>query len=96
MRAQFRSLSVRFEQMHDIGWWAALAEFGSHELHMGVDMFEEQLVAGAEVIEPPLTGWRPCESALRAFPVACEAHFALLAISRQSIALVQPKPALLL
>jgi hypothetical protein len=84
------------EHLHDIGRRPALPEFGSHELHVGVDMLEEQPVAGTQIIEPPLTGRRSCESALRAFTVACEADFALLAVSRQGIALVQPEPALLL
>ena len=73
-----------------------MPEFGSHELHIGADMFEEQLVAGAQIIKPPLIVRRSCESVLRAFPVACEADFALPAISRQGIALVLAKPALLL
>ena len=84
------------EQLHHIGRWAALPEFGGHELHVRVDTFEEQLIASTQVIEPPLTVRRSCKSVFGAFTVACEAHFALLAISRQGIALVQAEPALLI
>ena len=71
-----------------------MPEFGSHELHVGIDVFEEQLVAGTQIIEPPLTVRRSCESVLRAFAVAGEPHFALPAIARQGVALVLSEPAL--
>jgi hypothetical protein len=39
-------------KLHDLGWRAPAAQLLRHEAHCGVDVVEEVLVAGAEVVEP--------------------------------------------
>lgn len=58
-----------------------------HDLHCRVDVPEEFLVAGAEIVEPPFAVGRPGESVLGALAVASEADTAISAVLRERIAL---------
>ena len=68
----------------------------AHCLHRFVDVVEEDLEAGAEVVEAGLPVRCRYESVLRAAAVTCEAHFALATILRQCGQLVLPKLQLLI
>ena len=93
---RFRSLSRPSKHPHDIRWRTALPEFRSHEPHVRVDVFKEELISCTQIIQAPLTVGRSRESVLGAFPVAGEAYLALPAVSRQAVALIQAEAALLL
>jgi hypothetical protein len=80
---------------HDVGGGALVAEFVGHESHVGVDVFEEELVACAEVIQSGLAVGGQDEAMLGALAVAGKAHVALTAIARQGVAFVEAKAVLL-
>ncbi len=67
-----------------------------HEPHRPVDVVEERLEAGAQVVEAGIAVRRRDEPVLRAAAVARETHVALEAVLRQRVAFVEPELALLL
>ena len=58
-----------------------------HDLHRGVDVFEEFLVGWAQVVEAPFAVRRPGEAMLGALAVAGETNTAIAAILWQAVAL---------
>ena len=93
---RFSSLSTLSQHLHDIRRRAALPEFGSHELHVRIDVFKEQLISGTQIVKAPLAVGRSRESVLGALAVAGKADFAFTAVARQAVALIQAEAALLL
>src|SRR5262249_17478036 len=79
------SLSTPF---HDIGWSSFLTELFRHESHEWVDVFEENLIALAEIIQAFLPIWRAKEAMFGTFSIAGKTIIAFAAISRQRIVLV--------
>ena len=66
----------------------AAPEQAGHELHREIDVVEERLEPGAQVVQPRLTIRRHDEAILRTFAVTGEAHVAFPAVTRQRIPLV--------
>ena len=60
-----------------------MAEFARHEFHVGVNVFEEELVARAEVIQSGLAIGGQDEAMFGALAVAGKADVALTAVARQ-------------
>ena len=75
------------KNLHDFGGWPLGAIQVGHDLHCGVDVPEEFLVGGAEVVESPLAVGCPGEAVLWALPIAGESHFAVAAVLWQPVAL---------
>jgi len=49
-RVRFRSLSTLPNHLHYVSRRAALPEFGSHELHVRIDVLKEQLISGTQIV----------------------------------------------
>src|SRR5262252_561441 len=81
---------VRCVERDDVGRCRTLPQLLGHETHRRVDVVEEVLVAGAEVVEARLAVGRLHEAVLRAAAVAGEADVALETVARQRLALVEP------
>src|SRR4029079_1667016 len=73
---------------------AVLGEQPTHDPHRTVDVVEEVLEAGAEVVEAGVAGRGFDEAVLGTAAVTREAHVALEAIGRQAVALVEAELAL--
>ena len=56
------------------------AESVGHQAHDAVDVGEERLVAGAQVVEAFVAVRSECEPVLRTFTIACEPHLAVEAV----------------
>ena len=67
----------------------------SHEFHRKINMVEEQLETGTQVIKPRIAVGGHEEAVLRALAVAGKAHVAFAAEIRQRVALVQAELQLL-
>src|SRR4051794_5713502 len=65
------------EHSHDVGGGAVVAEEVGHDLHVRVDVVEEALVGGAEVVEALFAGGGADEAVLGALAVAGEADLAV-------------------
>src|SRR5438874_9769525 len=78
------------DQHHLCRGTVAAQELGHHP-HRLIDMFEECLVARAQVIQPWLSIRRLDEAVLGTLAVAGEAHLALTAVLWQAMTLVQAK-----
>src|SRR5262249_10688862 len=76
------------DPFHDVGWRSCLAELLRHECHVWIDVFEENLIALAKIIQAFLSIWRTEETMFGAFTIASETIIAFAAVSRQCIALV--------
>src|SRR6185437_470646 len=76
---------------HDVGWRAPLLKLLHHELHIRSDVAKEQLVTGAQIVQPGLSIRSFQKTMFWAFAVACETDVAFAAITRQHGALVQSK-----
>ena len=64
-------------------------------MHVAVDVREEGLVSGAQVVEPGLTIGREYEAVLRALAIAGEADIAVDALPGQRVAFGVAERALL-
>ena len=80
---------------HDLGRGAVLGEERSDDPHRAVDVVEEVLEAGAQVVQPRIAVGRLDEPVLGAAAVAREPHVALPAVARERVALVEPELPLL-
>ena len=78
----------------DLGRCAIPREQSGHRAHGLVDVVEEVLEAGAEVVESRLAVGRRGEAVFRAAAVACEAHVTLAALARERGTLVLAERAL--
>ena len=76
------------QQVHDLIRVTTAAQQFSHQSHRAVDVVEEQLVSGAQVVQPRLAIWGMDEAVARAFAITGEQHFALAAVLGQAVELV--------
>ena len=88
--------TLRGVQLHDLVGPAALTKQAGHDLHRGVDMVEEELVAGTQVVEPGLASRGRDEPVTRALTVAGEQNVTIPTILGQAVQLVLPERPLLL
>lgn len=68
---------------HDLRGSAAHAEEGGHRAHRRIDVREEFLVAGAEIIQPRFAARGAQKAVLGALAVTGESHRALATVARQ-------------
>jgi len=80
---------------HDGSHILPATEQVSHEPHGEIDVVEEILVPGTEVVEPRLAIGGGEEAILGASSMTGEAHITVLAVERQRVALIGPELALL-
>jgi hypothetical protein len=76
--------------LHDLVGKSALAQKAGHGLRRGVDMFEERLVADAQVVESKLAIRGRDEPVARTLAVAGESDVALSAVLGQAAQLCCP------
>src|SRR5690606_38605790 len=79
---------------HDQRGGPPLAQQSGHGPHRTVDVVEERLEAGAQVVEARFTVRSGVEAVLGAAAVAGEADVAVEAVSRQGVVLVLAEPPL--
>src|SRR5664279_3776103 len=70
--------------LHHPGRRSILPQLFSHKAHVRIDVMEEVLVAGAQIVEPILARCCLSEAVLGALSVASEAHIAFSAIFGKS------------
>ena len=80
-------LFQRQDVHHLIGVTTPAQQF-CHQAHWVVYVIEEQLVSGAQVVQPRLAIRRVDEAVARAFPITGEQHFALAAVLGQGVEFV--------
>jgi hypothetical protein len=73
---------------HNISWGSALSKFSGHELHVVIDMAEEQLISFAEIVKPFFPIRRSDESMLRALSITGKPYLAFPAVAGQRFPLV--------
>jgi hypothetical protein len=82
--------------LHHICRRTLVAKFTGHELHVGVNVVEEQLVPGAQIIQSVFAIGRLYEAMFGTFAVAGEANVAFAAEAREGLELVVTELPLLL
>lgn len=76
------------QQVHDLIRVAPAAQQVGHQLHRVVDVVEEQLVSGAQVVQSWLAIGRVDEAVAWAFAITGEQHFTITAVLGQAVELV--------
>lgn len=79
------SVTVGTEGSHDVGRRTAGEKFAFHEIHCRSDMFEELVIAFAEVVQSGFSVRGMSKAILRAFSVAGEKILAFTALARQRV-----------
>ena len=91
----FQLLFLAGQDLHDLGWSAISPQKVGHQPHWAVNVIKKSSVPGTEIIQTGLTGRGLNKTILGAPPVAHKTDLTLPAVTRQGIAFVLAKFALL-